>query len=188
MRNFPKKTLLLNSFFFFDSIEALNLNVSFSPFKFQFSRTQQNLASEKFNTLSTSQYNLSKERNRNGQYFEEGYEYPLSFNTSKDNLSRGGVLQSFENVVKETKFFKRNTELTQSLHANVGKQSHADNNKTSSGTDLNLNSFGYSSDENERILVPNIPAPPFVNSAIKRTSSPVYDYAYGSEWSNCDIL
>lgn len=88
------------------------------------------------------------------------YEIPKSLNRKSS-----GDLPSYDDVVKETDFLKRNSNLTQSLYSKVQKQNNLDKVKNRSDTQLNKISSESSSDENES-LPPNIPAPELTSDQV----------------------
>lgn len=88
------------------------------------------------------------------------YEIPKSLNRRSS-----GDLPSYDDVVKETDFLSRNSNLTQSLYSKVQKQNNLDKGKNRSDTQLNRISSESSSDENES-LPPSIPAPELTSDQI----------------------
>jgi hypothetical protein len=89
------------------------------------------------------------------------YEIPKSLNRRSS-----ADLPSYDDVVKESDFLKRNSNLTQSLYSKVQKQNNLDKTKNRSDTQLNkISSESSSSDENET-FPPNIPAPELTSDQV----------------------
>lgn len=85
----------------------------------------------------------------------ETYETPKSSYKQKSQEQ----LPTYEDVVYESEFLKRNTNLTQSLNAMLKKQNNVEKSKNISESHLNAISSESSSDEFEVIPPPNIPPP-----------------------------
>ena len=99
------------------------------------------------------------------------YEIPKSLNRNSS-----GDLPSYDQVVKDNEFLKRNSSLTQSLYSKVQKQNNLDRGKNRSDSQLNNISSETSSDENES-MPPNIPAPEFIYGRIRKLPSSDYENA-----------
>lgn len=101
------------------------------------------------------------------------YEIPKSLNRSS------GDLPTYEDVVSEKDYLKRNTNLTQSLYSIVHKPNNLDKGRNISDTRLNTISSESSSDENES-APPNCPAPELsemIYGRIKKLPSTDYENA-----------
>lgn len=101
------------------------------------------------------------------------YEIPKSLNRRSS-----GDLPSYDDVLKDEDFLKRNTHLTQSLYSAIHKPNNLDKNRNISDSQLNTISSG-SSDENDT-EPPSMPAPELpeqVYGRIKKLPSTDYENA-----------
>lgn len=116
--------------------------------------------------LNNRSYNLENLPNE-----VSNYEIPKSLNRNSSC-----DLPSYDQVVKDNEFLKRNSSLTQSLYSKVQKQNNLDRGKNRSDSQLNNISSETSSDENDS-MPPNIPAPEFIYGRIRKLPSSDYENA-----------